>query len=122
MDDGQFDMFKDGKTDDIFKTQAEIDADKLKLEEDKSTFEKDKDRLIKDAASKLNKDGDEKLIPPTEIGDDDGDDKTKDEPEFPKTDDVIKLYKLESSRLSQLKPGLLKRADQYMADSYAKED
>lgn len=93
MDDSDFDIFKEGKTDTEYKTKEELEIETKKVNDEKINFEKNKEQIIKDAAKNIEKDKnpDEGVIPPTE---------TVTEPDLesekPKDTKVIDVEKLNS--------------------------
>ncbi|MDD4804338.1 MAG: hypothetical protein PHN69_04115 [Candidatus Pacebacteria bacterium] len=71
MSDEDYELFIDGRTDDVFTSKEEIEFAKADLEKEKNELETNKDKIVKDAIKQFETNSktrnDQKLVPDTEI-------------------------------------------------------
>lgn len=123
MSEDDFDMFKEGKVDQTYKTQDELNKDKADLETKKSEFESNKDKILREAKKELEKKNETKddsaIIPNTETGKEgdnvEGNEKTN---KFLDPKGLKKLYNLSNNPLYKQKEFQEVRAQGYLERNY----
>lgn len=117
MSDEDYEMFVDGRTDDVFASKQEIEFAKADLEKEKTELETNKDKIVKDAIKQFETNSktrtDQKLVPDTEIGAEAGDDTVGNG--FPTMDALEKVFRLRDNPIwSDKTDSMKKRAVNYM--------
>jgi len=122
MSDDDFDFFVEGKTDDVVKTDEEIESAKTDLDNEKTELEKNKDKIIKEYLKGIEDENktknDQNLVPNGEIDADDGDAGT--ESGFPTNDELKTIYRLHNNPIFDKNERMIENAKTYM-DEYSEK-
>ena len=118
MDDNHFEVFSEGRTNEIFQSKDEIESAKTDLAQERTEFDTNKEQALKDALKQLELDNktrnDQGLVPNTEIGTDLGGDQD-DDSGFPTMEALEKVYNLPANPMWEDKtPKMKDRASAYM--------
>ena len=127
MSDGEFDLFKEGKINEDFKTKDEIEQERTAFETQKNEFENNKEKIIKEAADSLKKEVPVKepaIVPNTEV--DSGtpvkpEDIGPGEGKFPTMNTLKDMFNLDENPLYDLKEGHEMKAEKYLDKSYSED-
>jgi hypothetical protein len=124
MSDGEFDLFKEGKLNEDFKTKEELEQEKLDLESQKTEFESNKDKIIKEAADKVanvkKEEKDPPMVPSSEVLNKQSQDAEvgPGNGKFPTMDTLKDMFNLRENPLYEEVEGYEKRAIEYLDSSY----
>ncbi len=123
MSDNAFDLFKEGKTDDMFKSKAEIDAEQTNLDAQKTEFETNKEKIITDAIKKAKgKETNTSVIPPTEVTSEaSAEDISDRDILFPPTKDIKEMFNLEDNSMYDIKSSQEETAQRYLKTAYKQD-
>ena len=118
MSEEDYEMFIDGRTDDVFKSKQEIEFAKADLEKEKNELETNKDKIVKDAIKQFetnsNKRDDQKLVPDGEIDSSEDTDSVTNNG-FPTIESLEKTFRLKNNPIWEDKTPVMKqRAADYM--------
>jgi hypothetical protein len=113
MEESEFELFIDGKTDESINSKEEIDTKKQELEAKATELEKNKEKIRKEAMEEIMKkeEGKDKVIPPNEAQNENIDSDGNEEVSIAK---VKEMYHLDSKPFYTLKSGHEKMAEQYI--------
>ena len=120
MSNDAFELFKEGKTDDVYQTKEEIDKKQTELDSKTSEFETNKEKIINDAVKKVKANADNQpIVPPTEVTADgtvvDG---TDDEVVFPSHDALKENFRLKGNPMYKIVPSQEQAAKDYLDVAY----
>ncbi|MDD4804013.1 MAG: hypothetical protein PHN69_02460 [Candidatus Pacebacteria bacterium] len=119
--DSEFEIWKDGKTNDVFEAQEELTNKKAELETMVSEFDKEKEKIRKEVMGEKNKQNEEKVVPPMETTTDNEDGNDKHDSSKKAIENVKDIFKLDSKAYYNLAPGHEKRAERYLENSKIEE-
>lgn len=113
MEESEFELFIDGKTDETINSKEEMDTKKQELDAKATELEKNKEKIRKEVMEEIMKkeEGKDKVIPPNEALNENVD---ADGNEVIDIKKIKEMYHLDSKPFYTLKPGHEKMAEQYM--------
>ena len=117
MSDEDFDEFAEGKTDDLIKTDEEIESAKTDLEKKEKEVVTSKDQIIKDYLKELEDSNktknDQNLVPKGETEADEGTDEQ--DSGFPTMDEMKKIYNLNNNPIFDKNERMIESAEIYLS-------